>query len=268
MPQEKRAKRLDLELLERGLAESREKAKAFIMEGSVFINGIRALKASQKVNAQDHIDLKFAQPPFVSRGGLKLEGALDHFQMDVSQKVALDVGSSTGGFTDCLLKRGARKVYALDVGYGLLDWKLRNDSRVVLMERCNVRYIKPEDIHEELDIVTVDLSFISLKKVLLPLKKVLEKGELVLLVKPQFEVGKKQVGKGGIVRDVLQQRWAVEEIASFCMDHEIGIKGIVESPIKGAEGNREFFLHACLHETSLTPQQISSMIERIFYEKS
>ncbi len=267
MVQERKTVRLDLALLKRGLAESREKAQAYIMEGSVYINGIRAQKASQKVNIQDQIDLKMVQQAFVSRGGFKLQGALDYFQIDVSQKVALDVGSSTGGFTDCLLKRGAQKVYALDVGYGLLDWKLRNDRRVILMERLNARYIKPEDFPEKIDIVTVDLSFISLKKVLLPLKRALEKGDMLLLVKPQFEVGRKHVGKGGIVRDRKQQQCAVEEIASFCLEHDVKIREIMESPIKGAEGNREFFIYASLSGKSLSRVEISHQIERIVYEK-
>ncbi len=267
MHQGKGTERLDLALLKRGLVKTREKAKAFIMEGSVYINGIRASKASQKVKVHDRIHLKIARAPFVSRGGLKLEGALDHFQIDVRQKIILDVGSSTGGFTDCLLKRGAQKVYALDVGYGLLDWKLRNDKRVVLMEKRNVRYIKPEDIPEKIEIITVDLSFISLKKVLLPLKRVLKNGDMILLIKPQFEVGRKDVGKGGIVKDAHKQLWAVEEITLFCIDNEIGIKGIFESPIKGAEGNREFFLHAYLNGTSLSRKQISRITERIIYEK-
>jgi 23S rRNA (cytidine1920-2'-O)/16S rRNA (cytidine1409-2'-O)-methyltransferase len=267
MAQERKKERLDLALLQRGLAESREKAQAYIMEGAVYINGVRAQKASQKVNVQDQIDLKMVQEPFASRGGFKLQGALDYFGVDVSQKIALDAGSSTGGFTDCLLKRGARKVYALDVGYGLLDWKLRNDPRIVLKERSNVRYIKPGDIPDKIDIMTVDLSFISLKKVLLPLKMVLEKGEMLLLVKPQFEVGRKHVGKGGIVKDPQKQKWAIEEIAFFCLEQEIRIMGIMESPIRGAEGNREFFIHASLCEESLSRDEISHLIERIVYEK-
>ncbi len=267
MAQEKKKERLDLVLLKKGLAESREKAQAYIMEGAVYINGIRAQKASQRVKAQDQIDLKMVQEPFVSRGGLKLQGALDRFGVDINHKVALDAGSSTGGFTDCLLKRGARKVYAVDVGYGLLDWKLRNDQRVVLMERTNVRYITPDDISEKIDILTVDLSFISLKKVLPPLKRILEKGEMLLLVKPQFEVGRKHVGKRGIVKDLRQQQWAIEEIAFFCLELDIRIRGIMESPIRGAEGNREFFLHASLSGKTLSRDEISYLTERIVYEK-
>ncbi len=260
--------RLDAAIAKRGLSKSRVQAKAFIMGGIVFINGIKAEKASELVTNDDYIEVRLRGEPFVSRGGVKLDAALIKFAIDVEGKVALDVGASTGGFTDCLLKRGARKVYALDVGYGLLDWQLRNDPRVVPIERFNVRYIKAKDLPEMVDLITVDVSFISLKKVIPPLKKLMIDGIMVLLVKPQFEIGKGKVGRGGIVRSTDDQKSVLKEIVLFCKGNGFSVMGISESPIKGAEGNREFFLHLSNSGKGLSNLRISKSIEDIFHEKN
>ncbi len=259
--------RLDAAIAKRGLSKSRIQAKAFIMGGIVFINGVKAEKASELVTDDDYIEVRLRGELFVSRGGVKLDAALIKFAIDVEGKTALDIGASTGGFTDCLLKRGAKKVYALDVGYGLLDWQLRNNPRVVPIERFNVRYIKPKDLPEPIDLITVDVSFISLKKVVPPLKKVMSDGIMVLLVKPQFEIGKGKVGKGGIVRDADDQKSILKEVALFCKENGLAVMGLAESPIKGAEGNREFFLHLSNSGRGLSNSQISKSIEDIFHEK-
>ena len=236
--------RLDKSLVDRGLVQSRERARALILAGEVLVNGKVAGKAGEMVDPSSDIALKGKDIPYVSRGGLKLEKALDEFDIDVSGKVAMDVGASTGGFTDCLLQRGAGKVYAVDVGYGQLDSKLRNDPRVVNIERQNIRYLQKEAIPEAMDVATIDASFISLDKVI---PKVLEflkdEGELIALIKPQFEVGKGEVGKGGVVRDEAKQAAAVEKIRRFCEEIGVTVKGIVESPIRGPKGNKEFLIY-------------------------
>lgn len=267
MPKKVKKERLDAAIAKRGLAKSRVQAKAFIMSGIVFINGMKAEKASDMASSDDYIEVRLRGEPFVSRGGVKLDAAILKFGIDVTGKTALDVGASTGGFTDCLLKRGARKVYALDVGYGLLDWKLRNNPRVLPIERFNVRYIKPNDLPEKVDMLTVDVSFISLKKIIPPLKKMMNNGNMVLLVKPQFEVGKGRVGKGGIVRDSDDQKKVLEDIALFCKENDLSVMAIAESPIQGAEGNREFFLYVSNFEKGLSNSKISDLIEDIFNEK-
>ncbi len=239
--------RLDQLLLEKGLVRSRERAKALILSGNVWVNGKRIDKAGTKVNPNANIELKTKDFPYVSRGGLKLEAALHSFHIVLTNKIAMDVGASTGGFTDCLLQHGIQKVYAIDVGYGLLDWKLRQDKRVVVIERQNIRYLPKEAIKDAIDIATIDVSFISLKKVIPRVKEFLnQEAELVALIKPQFEVGKGQVGKGGIVRDEDQRRQVIEEISRFCKDLGFQVKGIVPSPILGAKGNQEYLLYACL----------------------
>ncbi len=235
--------RLDQLLLERGLAESRAKAQALVLAGEVFVDGQKAAKPGHAVSVDSRIELA-GRLPYVSRGGLKLAAALDHFGIDVTARVCLDTGASTGGFTDCLLQRGAARVYAVDVGAGQLDWKLRTDPRVVLRENINARYLRFEDIGEQVDLAVCDVSFISVTLVLpalVPLLK--ETGEMVILVKPQFEVGRGQVGKGGIVRDPQLH-------AEACAKVEDAVRAagfstaLMESPILGAEGNREFLLHA------------------------
>ncbi|MEW5806289.1 MAG: TlyA family RNA methyltransferase [Acidobacteriota bacterium] len=267
MPKKEAKERLDTYIVKKGLAKSREQAKAFILGGIVYVNGMKVDKASLQVCEKDFIEIRMEREPFVSRGGIKLDAALNTFEIDVKDKVALDVGASTGGFTDCLLKRGAQKVYALDVGYGLLDWKLRRDPRVIPIERFNVRYLKPEDLPEKADIITVDVSFISLMKVIPPLRKVLNKGIMILLVKPQFEVGRGKVGPGGIIRDEDDQKKILKEIAMFCKRNQLSILGIAESAITGAEGNREFLLYLSNHEKGMSNVEILKRIECLFHEK-
>jgi 23S rRNA (cytidine1920-2'-O)/16S rRNA (cytidine1409-2'-O)-methyltransferase len=241
----KRKQRIDILLYEKGVAESRNAARSLLMSGCVYVDGQKVDKAGKLVNPDSEIIVKDGLPKYVSRGGLKLEKALMEFQIDVKDKICLDIGSSTGGFTDCLLQYGAKKVYAVDVGYGQLDWKLRNDPRVILKERLNARYLKKEDIGEQVDIVTIDVSFISIIKVIDPALKILRNvGVLIGLIKPQFEVGKGQVGKGGIVRDSEKHEAVIDEVEQYL--DELGLKNIrtIESPILGAEGNKEFLISA------------------------
>ncbi len=235
--------RLDQLLVDRGLAESRQKAQALILAGSVLINGQKAEKAGQTVAPDVQLALT-ERLRYVSRGGLKLEAALKHFGMSVAGKTCIDIGSSTGGFTDCLLQQGAARVYAFDVGTAQLDWKLRNDSRVVVHENVNARYLKPEDVSELCDVGVMDVSFISVTMILPAMPPLLKpEGELVILVKPQFEVGRAEVGKGGIVRDPALHEAACQKVAAAMA--ALGYRSeVIESPILGAEGNREFLLHA------------------------
>jgi len=236
--------RIDRLMVSKGLAESREKAQALIMTGNVLVGIQRVDKPSLKVDSQAKITLKGKPFPFVSRGGSKLDFALSHFAVQVKDKMAMDVGSSTGGFTDCLLQRGAKKVYAIDVGYGQLAWKLQQDTRVVAIERQNIRYLSSEQVPEKVDFVTIDVSFISLKKVLPRVMEFLkEDGEILCLVKPQFEVGKGEVGKKGVVREKEKHKKVVEEITTFAEQMGLLPKGSVESPLLGAKGNKEFFLY-------------------------
>ena len=239
-------KRLDVALVERGLVDTRARAKAVIMAGTVYVAGERVDKAGALVKDDAEIVLKGETLKYVSRGGFKLEAALDAFGVDAAGKTAVDVGSSTGGFTDCLLQRGASKVYAIDAGRGQLDWKLRNDPRVVSMEKFNARYLKPEDIGGELvGIAVIDVSFISLTKIIPPAVGVLAPGGvLVALIKPQFEVGKGEVGKGGIVRDEAKRKEVVDKITNFVSGLGMDVKGVVESPITGADGNVEYLICA------------------------
>ncbi len=235
--------RLDQLLVERGLAESRAKAQALVLAGQVTVDGKRAEKPGHAVPADARIEIA-EQMRYVSRAGYKLEAALDHWQIDVNGCVCADIGSSTGGFTDCLLQRGAARVYAVDVGAGQLDWKLRNDPRVVLRERVNARYLSAEHIPEPLDIATADVSFISVTLILPAVTPLLKpEGRMVILVKPQFEVGRGQVGKGGIVRDPELHRAACERVEQAARAEGFET-AIMESPVPGAEGNREFLLYA------------------------
>ena len=235
--------RLDQLLVERGLAESRAKAQALVLAGQILVDGQKAAKSGHAVALDARVEV-LAQPRFVGRGGLKLEAALDRFQSDVRGKVCLDIGSSTGGFTDCLLQRGARHVYAVDVGEGQLDWKLRGDVRVTVREGINARYLRFEDIGETVDLAVFDVSFISVTLIVPAVVRLLkETGGMVILVKPQFEVGRGEVGKGGIVRDAALQARACDRVRTAV--EGLGFKtGLMESPILGAEGNREFLLHA------------------------
>ncbi|MCG6919101.1 MAG: TlyA family RNA methyltransferase [Deltaproteobacteria bacterium] len=237
--------RLDILLVERGLVESRQRAVALILAGKVQVDGCQASKAGQRVSAEAKVELLDQDETYVSRGGSKLASALDDFAVQVTHLVAMDVGASTGGFTDCLLQRGAKKVYAIDVGYGQLAWKLRQDPRVVILERCNVRYLTSEQVSELVDLAVIDTSFISLTKVI---PKVLEfvkgGGKLVALIKPQFEVGRDLVGKGGVVRDSELHRQVVKEMEEFCESQGMEVRGVKESSLLGPKGNREFFIYA------------------------
>ena len=237
--------RLDNLLVERGLVPSRERAKALITAGKVLVNGQKIDKPGANVNTDAQVQL-IGGLPYVSRGGLKLEGALKAFGIDPKGSVVMDVGASTGGFTDCALQRGAKKVYAVDVGYGQLAWELRKDPRVVNLERTNIRYLRREAIEEKdgVDLILIDASFISIEKFLPQLLGFLKgRGSLVALIKPQFEVGKGEVGKGGVVKDPALHQKVIERISAFCLKLGLSIRGVVESPLLGPKGNKEFFIH-------------------------
>ena len=237
-------KRLDVLLVERGLATSREKAKAMIMAGEVLVDNEREDKAGSMFPEEVEIVLKGKPLPYVSRGGLKLEKAMKNFDLTLDGKVCMDVGASTGGFTDCMLQNGAVKVYSVDVGHGQLDWKLRNDPRVVCMERTNIRYVVPEDIEERPSFVSIDVSFISLTKVLLPVRNLMEEnGEIAALIKPQFEAGREKVGKKGVVRDPAVHKEVIEMVISYAKSISFGVRHLEFSPIKGPEGNIEYLVH-------------------------
>jgi len=239
--------RLDRLLVDRGIAVTREKAKALIMSGLVVVGEERIDKAGTLVHHDAGIRIKGGENPYVSRGGLKLKGALLSFGVDVKGMVALDIGASTGGFTDCLLQEGAKKVYAIDVGYGQLDWKLRTDSRVILFEKTNIRYFSGEGIDDERDLAVIDVSFISLRLVLPVAVRLTGKNAVILaLIKPQFEAGRDEVGKG-VIRDSRVHRRVVEEIVRFSEELGLEVAGTCESPITGPAGNREFFLYAGKH---------------------
>ncbi|MFI5322998.1 MAG: TlyA family RNA methyltransferase [Thermodesulfobacteriota bacterium] len=238
-------KRLDAVLVERGLVETRARARAVIMAGDVYVDGVRTDKAGALVKEGSEIAVKDTSLKYVSRGGIKLEAALKEFRIDPEGEIAVDIGASTGGFADCLLRSGAAKVYAVDVGYGQLDWKLRQDPRVIIREKLNARYIKPEDICEPADIVVIDVSFISLTMIIPPTLALLKSGGvLIALIKPQFEVGKGEVGKGGIVRDEAKYREVIDKITEFVKSLGVSVLGVIQSPIEGAEGNKEFLIAA------------------------
>lgn len=236
--------RLDVLLVNKGLAPSREKAKALIMAGEVFVDGNREDKAGASFNPDGiNIEVRSRQLKYVSRGGFKLEKAMDVWGIDLSGKVCMDIGSSTGGFTDCMLQNGAVKVYSVDVGKGQLDWKLRNDERVVVMEQTNFRFLTPADIPEKIDFASVDVSFISLDKILIPARNLLNNhGRIVALIKPQFEAGKGKVGKNGVVRELSVHEEVIERAVSFADYIGFKILGIDFSPIKGPEGNIEYLM--------------------------
>ncbi len=237
--------RIDKLIHERGLAESRSQAQAIIMSGSVFINNQRVDKPGTAVKADSEIEIKNNKIRYVGRGGLKLEKALDHFNVEVSNLTALDIGASTGGFTDCLLQKGALKVYAFDVGHGQFDWKLRNNEKVVVKEKINCRYLEYSDVGELVDLVVVDVSFISLKLIVSPAVKLLkEGGVLIALIKPQFEAGKGEVGKGGVIKDETKHMEITEMIHSHFKTLNLNVMGVIPSPIEGADGNREFLICA------------------------
>lgn len=236
--------RLDVLLVKRNLAGSREKAKAVIMSGNVFVDGQREDKAGSTFAPEVTIEVRGHTLPYVSRGGLKLEKALANFDVNVKDKVCTDVGSSTGGFTDCMLQNGARKVFAIDVGRGQLDWKLRNDPRVVCMEKTNIRYVTPDDIGEPVDFSSIDVSFISLTKVLTPIRDYLrDNGEIVALIKPQFEAGREKVGKKGVVREKSTHMEVICKVMDYAISIGFDLCALDFSPIKGPEGNIEYLIH-------------------------
>ncbi|NNG66767.1 TlyA family RNA methyltransferase [Caldanaerobacter subterraneus] len=255
--------RIDVLLVKRGFFSSREKAKAAIMAGEVYVDGKRAEKAGEMVKEDSKIEIKGNSLPYVSRGGLKLEKALQLFGIDVRGKIALDVGASTGGFTDCLLKHGAQKVYAVDVGYGQLHWSLRNDPRVVVMEKTNIRFLNA--LPEMVDIITIDVSFISLEIVVPAADKFLKsEGEIVALIKPQFEAGREKVGKKGIVRDKDVHKEVLEKIIKLFKNINYGVCGITYSPIKGAEGNIEYLIYGKKGKCDEKEIEVEKIVEEAF----
>ena len=245
-------KRLDVLLTEQGYVDSRSKAQAVIMSGLVYVDGQKADKPGMAFSEAVSIEVRGEACPYVSRGGLKLEKALRDFGVDPTGCVCSDSGASTGGFTDCLLQQGARKVFAIDVGYGQLDWKIRSDPRVVVMERTNIRYVTPNDLGEPLDLSVVDVSFIGLDIVLPAIKDLLkpDKGQVVCLIKPQFEAGKEKVGKKGVVRDPAIHKEVLDKFVSLADKLDFHILGLTFSPVKGPEGNIEFLGHLTLAEVS------------------
>lgn len=239
-----RGERLDSALVARGLAESRHRAQAYIMAGRVFVDGRKAAKAGARVHPSSGIEVRGETSPYVSWGGTKLETALDYFQIATAGRIFLDVGASTGGFTDCLLQRGAARVYAVDVGYGQLAWKLRNDDRVMMIERSNIRYLGRDRLPDEPDAAVIDVSFISLTKVIPAVVRLIrDSGEIIALIKPQFELSSAEVGSGGIVRDAARREEAVKRIAAFAEQEGLAVKGVVEAPAAGPKKNREFFIY-------------------------
>lgn len=240
--------RLDVLLVNRNLAESREKAKAIIMSGIVYVDGQKEDKAGTMFEDTVSVEVRGHTLAYVSRGGLKLEKAMTHFGVTLNGKICMDVGASTGGFTDCMLQNGAVKVYSVDVGHGQLAWKLRNDERVVCMEKTNIRYVTPEDIPDRIQFASIDVSFISLTKVLGPVKELLtEDGQIVCLIKPQFEAGREKVGKKGVVREKSTHLEVIESVIAFAKSIGFGIRNLEFSPIKGPEGNIEYLLYLQNH---------------------
>ena len=258
--------RLDVLLVKRNLAESREKAKAIIMSGNVFVEDQREDKAGTTFPEDVKIEVRGHVMPYVSRGGLKLEKAIKNFDVSVEGKVCTDVGSSTGGFTDCMLQNGAVKVFAIDVGRGQLDWKLRQDPRVVCMEKTNIRYVTPEDVADKINFSSIDVSFISLTKVLGPVKELLsDDGQIVCLIKPQFEAGREKVGKHGVVRDSAVHLEVIEKVIDFAISIGFEVLNLEFSPVKGPEGNIEYLLHLQKHtEGSYTdvPFEAAQVVEK------
>ena len=253
--------RLDVILVKQGFAPSREKAKAILMAGNVFVDGQREDKAGTTFDeSRIHIEIKGSNLKYVSRGGLKLEKAMKQFPIALSHTVCMDIGASTGGFTDCMLQNGADLVYAVDVGHGQLAWKLRNDERVVCMEKTNFRYVTPADIDRQIDFASVDVSFISLTKILIPARNLLrEQGHMVCLIKPQFEAGRDKVGKKGVVRDPAVHKEVIGKVIDYAGLVGFGILGLTYSPIKGPEGNIEYLIY--LEKEREIPEAVEAMTE-------
>ena len=256
--------RLDVLLVQQGLANSRELAKAYIMAGNVYVDGQKEDKAGTKVAVTAKLEVKCNQMKYVSRGGYKLEKAMDVFGIRLDGKICLDIGASTGGFTDCMLQNGASKVYAIDVGYGQFAWKLRNDERVVCLEKTNVRYVTHEQVPDEGDFASIDVSFISLTKVLPAVLGVLgEKGQLVCLIKPQFEAGREKVGKKGVVRDSSVHREVIEMIVEYVRTQRLGILGLDFSPIKGPEGNIEYLIYLDKSRSGMHEDEVQARVDTV-----
>ncbi len=258
--------RLDMILVQEGYAPSREKAKAIIMSGVVYVNGQKEDKAGSFFDTtKSKIEVRGETPKYVSRGGLKLEKAMEIWGFKLDGKICMDIGASTGGFTDCMLQNGAAKVYSVDVGHGQLAWKLRNDERVVVMEQTNFRFMKPEDIDEKLDFASVDVSFISLDKILPPAYDLLtDEGEMVCLIKPQFEAGKEKVGKNGVVRDPAVHEEVVLRIAGFASGAGFQVEAVDFSPIKGPEGNIEYLMYIKkMNEPQVLSEEMTGIIKNM-----
>lgn len=256
---EKKKERLDVLLVRRNMAESREKAKAYIMAGNVFVDGVREDKAGTNVSEEALLELRGMAMKYVSRGGFKLEKAVDEFGIGLTDAVCMDVGSSTGGFTDCMLQNGAKKVFAVDVGTNQLAWKLRTDARVVSMEKTNIRYVVPEDIGEAVDFVSIDVAFISLTKVLAPVYRLMKAGAgIVCLIKPQFEAGREKVGKKGVVRERETHLEVIEQVIRYADFLGFLMLGLSYSPIRGPEGNIEYLLYMKKPEKDLLPEAFFS----------
>ena len=256
--------RLDVLLVQQGLANSRELAKAYIMAGNVYVDGQKEDKAGTKVAVTAKLEVKGNQMKYVSRGGYKLEKAMDVFGIRLDGKICLDIGASTGGFTDCMLQNGASKVYGIDVGYGQFAWKLRNDERVVCLEKTNVRYVTHEQVPDEGDFASIDVSFISLTKVLPAVLGVLgEKGQLVCLIKPQFEAGREKVGKKGVVRDSSVHREVIEMIVEYVRTQSLGILGLDFSPIKGPEGNIEYLIYLDKSRSGMHEDEVQARVDTV-----
>lgn len=254
--------RLDVTLVERGLCESRQKAQAAIMAGLVTVNGVKVSKAGAGVAESDVLEVKGPAIPYVSRGGLKLEKAMKLWNIDLTGKICADIGASTGGFSDCMLQCGAAKVYAVDTGYGKLDWKIRTDPRVIALERTNARYLTHEQVPDELDFASVDVSFISLRLILPALRGVLKDGsEVVCLVKPQFEAGRENVGKKGVVRDPEIHLQVLEHFLEHARENDFCVKAFTFSPIKGPEGNIEYLGHITTREMPSREFDLKRLVE-------
>ena len=258
--------RLDSALVNKGLAESREKAKAYIMEGIVYVNGQKALKAGDKTQEGDFLEIRGSTLKYVSRGGLKLEKAVEVFGIDLNGRICVDIGASTGGFTDCMLQNGAKKVYSIDVGYGQLAWKLRTDPRVINLERTNFRYVTGEQVPDKLDFASVDVSFISLSHILPVMRTLLKDcGHAVCLIKPQFEAGREKVGKKGVVREKNVHIDVINKIVNLAIENKFSVLGLDFSPIKGPEGNIEYL---CYLEKTDFPKLFTAATVEDVVEKS
>lgn len=259
--------RLDIYLTEQGLVPTREKAKAVIMAGDVYINEQKADKAGQTVSEGDKVEVRTDTLRYVSRGGLKLEKAMVSFPISLENKVCMDIGASTGGFTDCMLQNGAKKVYAIDVGYGQLAWSLRTNERVVNLERTNIRYVTENEVPENPDFASVDVSFISLRLVLpVAYERLREGGEMVCLIKPQFEAGKEKVGKGGVVRDKETHREVIENVIAYAKEIGFSVSGLDFSPVKGPKGNIEYLLHIRKSQEESVEVQIAETVDKAHLE--